>query len=70
MYSYAYEYAEPPFDEWEDKEKEIFIFEKVKEVCENIVKRGDKSNYPEAFDGLYLYIEQNIEKFLPEVCHD
>ncbi len=70
MYSYAYEYAEPPFDEWEDREKQVFIYEKIEEICENIIKAGDKTLYPHAFDSLYLHIEQHIEKFLPEVCHD
>ncbi len=55
---------EPPCDDWEDRDKPMLINFKIQDICANIAKKGEKSSYPEIFDHLYEYIQDNIEKFL------
>ncbi len=45
---------------------EDFITYKVQEICNNISKEGEQSSYSSIFMMLYEYIEDNIEKFIPE----
>jgi len=59
---------EPRTNEWLDVRKPELIKASIEEICENIIRKGDRSRFPEIFDYIYLYVEDNIEKFLPE--HD
>jgi hypothetical protein len=58
--------SEPPCDDWNDRDKPILINIKIQEICANIGKKGEKCSFPEIFDYLYEYIDNNIEKFLGE----
>lgn len=60
----------PPCDAWEEYEKPAFIMDTIKDICENIFRRGEKSDFSDVFDLLYEHIEDNIEKFLPEPDYD
>lgn len=65
---FAYEPPlDPPCNYWEEYEKPAFIEGKIIEICENIAKKGTKTSFTDVFDFLYEHIEENIEKFLPEV---
>lgn len=46
------------------------IDDKLKYVCENISRRGADTHFDEIYDLLFEYINDNIEKFLPEALHD
>lgn len=62
---FAYEPPlDPPCSYWEEYGKPKFIEETVKDICKDITK------FPAIFDVLYEYIEDNIEKFLPERSYD
>ncbi len=58
--------TEPPIDDWNDRDKSKFIEMKIEEICHSIYRRGENGRFPEVFDYLYQYIEDNIEKFLGE----
>lgn len=57
---------EPRFDLWNDRNKPKFIERKIEEICASIARKGQESQFPDVFDYLYEYIEDNIEKFLEE----
>jgi hypothetical protein len=57
---------DPPVNDWFDRDKPKLIQNAIEEICESILKKGDSSKFPEIFDYLYLYVEDNIEKFLPD----
>lgn len=52
---------------WLDHDKPEFIEETVKQVCDNIAYRGERTMYKEIFDMIYEYIEDNLNNFFPEV---
>lgn len=60
----------PPSDYWKDYAKPKFIEQTLKDICENIAKKGSATHFEDVFTSLYEYIEDNIEKFLPEENHD
>ena len=43
---------------------------KIEEICDNIAKKGERNQYSEVFDLLYEFIDDNLDKFLPEADHD
>ncbi len=53
----------PPADDWEDRIKPTFIEHTIREICENIAKKGERGSFPEIFNHLYEYVEDNLEKF-------
>lgn len=55
----------PPCDDWEDRIKPSFIENTIREICENIAKKGENGSFPEIFTHLYEYIEENLEKYAP-----
>ena len=64
---FAYELPlDPPCNDWEDDQKPRFINFVIEEMCRNILDKGRTGSFPDAFDYLYEYIEDNIEKYLPE----
>lgn len=68
---FAYEPPlEPPCDQWNEYQKPLFIKKKIEEVCEDIFCRLDKTNFEEIYDLLHEYIEDNIDKFLPQVMYE
>lgn len=68
---FAYEPRLNPFcDIWEDDKKPKLIMEKIQEICENISEKGENSYFSDIFDLLYIHIEDNIHKFLPEAEYD
>jgi hypothetical protein len=58
-------YGTPPVDDWEDDKKPRLIEFVIMDICRNIYTKGPKNHFPEAFDCLYEYIEDNLEKYLP-----
>lgn len=60
----------PPCNICEEYKKPALIMDKIQEICDNIAKRGDKSYFSDIVDLLYIHIEDNIEKFLPEADYD
>jgi len=66
MFALESPYLEPPCDDGLDRDKPAFIEFKIEEICESIAKKGKHSPFHEVFDYLYEYIEDNLEKFLPE----
>ncbi len=59
-------YYEPPCDDWVDRDKPRLISNTIEEICKNILEKGEHSRFSEIFDYMYLYVEDNIENFLPE----
>lgn len=57
---------QPACDHWNEFEKPVIIANKIYEICENILKKGEHTFYQEVLNLLYEHIDQNIEKFLPE----
>lgn len=64
------EQVEPYLHYWEDYKKPKFIMNKIEEICDNIAKKGERNQYSEVFDLLYEFIDDNLDKFLPEADHD
>lgn len=64
---FAYEpHINPPFDIWEDGRKPLFISEIISDICSNILKKGDRTEHNDLYDIMYEYIEDRIQKYLPE----
>lgn len=68
MFSYEPAY-EPRTDYWLEYGKDNFIQRKIEEICEHIVRRGERTHFQDAFDLLYEYIEDNLDKFMKEPFH-
>lgn len=58
--------ANPPCNYWEEYGKPQLIQEKLQEICKKISQKGENSGFPEVFDIIYEYVEDNITKYLPE----
>ena len=56
----------PPASVWEECHKPEFIKNKIKDICENIAKKGVDSTYQDVVALLYDHLEDNIERFLEE----
>jgi hypothetical protein len=68
---FAYELPiEPSYDIWEEQQKPFLIMEKLKEICEDISSKGDKSHFSDIVDLLYEHIQDNLEQFLPQELYD
>lgn len=61
---------DPTCNHWDEYGKPKFIEEMLKEICENIAKKGSSTHFEEVFSNLYEFVEENIDKFLPEKTHD
>lgn len=57
---------EPYVNEWEEYLKPKFIEDKIFDIAYDIMKKGERSQYKEAFLALYMHISDNIEKYIPE----
>jgi hypothetical protein len=55
---------------WLDHDKPEFIEETVRQVCDNIAYRGEKTLYKEIFEMIYEHIEDNLNDFFPEVASE
>ncbi len=55
---------ETPRDDWEANIKPYLIEDRIREICANISKKGDQSSFPDIFQTIYEYIEDNLEKFI------
>ncbi len=49
---------------------ESFIENKVQEICKSISKEGEQSSFTDIFLMIHEYIQDNLEKFLPEKDYD
>lgn len=58
---------EDPFEERELRHKLLKQLT-IENMCKDILRKGDKTIYQDILDYMHEYIEDNIEKFLPE--HD
>lgn len=68
---FAYELPlDPPCNFWEEYEKPTFIKNMIQEICDNILKKGEKTQFIQIFDLIYEHLDENIEKFLPEGTYD
>lgn len=38
----------------------------IENICKDILRRGDRTLYQDIFDYILEYVEDNLEKFLPE----
>ena len=66
----AYELPlDPPCDFWQEYGKDEFIQSKIQEICGDISSSGCKTLYMDLYDFLYECVEQNLDKYLPEVDH-
>lgn len=59
-------YLEPYVDDWEEDKKPRLIELTIYEICSDICRRGRDAIHSAEFDVLYNYIEENLEKYLPE----
>ncbi len=46
---------------------EDYISDKVQEICKSIAKEGEQSSFSDIFLMVYEHIQDNIEKFIPEI---
>jgi hypothetical protein len=65
MFSYGLP-TDPPCDEWEEYGKPTFINDKIYEICSNILRKKDKSDFSDIKDLIYTYIQEHLEEFLEE----
>ena len=59
---------EPRIDKWEEVTKPRLIEEKVFEICDDIARRYNATNYPEIIELIYEYVEDNFANYI-EVDH-
>lgn len=55
----------PSCDKWDAFTKPNFIEGKIFDICEDIVKRGYRTNYKKVFDLLYEHIDEYIDQYYP-----
>lgn len=60
------ETLEVPVNEWEEYTKPEFIKGLIFYICEDITMKGEKSRYKDAYDELFLHIEENFDKYYPD----
>ncbi len=55
-------------DHFEDRELRLKLLKQltIENICKDILRRGDNTVYQEILDYMHEYVEDNIEKFLPE----
>lgn len=52
----------PPVDYWQDYKLPLLCEEHIKEVCQDILKKGSASLYREIYDAIYEIVESDIEQ--------
>lgn len=64
--------VDPPVDEWFDYHLPAFIENKIMDICENILKKGENTTYYKIFDLIYEHIQDHIEDYysFPEVDYE
>lgn len=68
---FAYEPPlDPPSNIWEEYDKPAFIMQVLQDICENILKRGEKTDHQDVLDLVYEHIEEHLDKYLPEADYD
>lgn len=58
---------EPEVNEWKEYRMPEMINDKIFEICEDISNRGSDTRFTRMFYLLYEHIEDNLEKFMPEL---
>ncbi len=51
----------PSCNEWNDYLCPIICAEKIKEVCADILKRGERTNFQKIYDVIYELVHDDIE---------
>jgi hypothetical protein len=51
-------------------DRDRFVMDKVHEICQNICERGSKTVFPEIAEWLFMKIDEELEKYLPEPDYD
>ncbi len=56
-----HEPVNPPCDIWKEYILPLQCDMKIKDICEDILKRGEKTNYNRIYDALYELVTEYIE---------
>lgn len=60
---FAYELPlNPPCDEWQDYILPDLCKSRIKQICEDILNRGERTIYNQIYDAIYELIEADIEQ--------
>ncbi len=60
---FAYELSlDPPCNEWEEYQLPQLCQWRIAEVCQDILKRGEKSRYQAIYDIIYELVREDIEE--------
>lgn len=60
MYLYEPQLTPSIYQEWEKYELPLLCRNRVLEICEEILKRGDKTKYQAIYDAIYEIVESDI----------
>lgn len=52
----------PPCNEWIEYQLPALCEERVKDVCKDILYRGQNTNYQRIYDAIYELVEADIEE--------
>lgn len=51
----------PPCDEWLDYKLPLLCEERMKDVCQDILSKGQRSSYQKIYSAMYELVEEDIE---------
>lgn len=59
---FAYELPlSPPYDEWKEYILPERCKDRIEDICKNILKRGDRTNFQTIYDAIYELVQADIE---------
>jgi len=68
---FAYEPPlDPPCDEWEEYILPERCKDRIKEICESILAKGENTYYARIYDALYELVQDDIEQEALEAGYD
>lgn len=60
MYMYEPSISPSAYQEWEKYELPLLCRNRILEVCEDILKRGDRTKYQAIYDAIYEMAESDV----------
>jgi hypothetical protein len=51
----------PPCDEWLDCKLPLLCEERMKEICQDILSKGERTSYQKIYAAMYEMVEEDIE---------
>lgn len=68
---FAYEIPlNPPCNEWLEYKLPELCKNRIEEICHDILKKGERTQFSEIYDAIYERVESDIESEQMEVYYD